>query len=65
MIAIMHGLTLAGQKLGLVYNSKCLCVCIPCRTRITTKQSNLKLKTWPKQLLGCLPLCLRSPHYVY
>jgi hypothetical protein len=56
MIAIMHGQTLVGQKLGLVYNSKCMCVCIPSSTRTTTKQSNLKLKTWLKQLLGHLLL---------
>ncbi len=48
-------LMLTGRNLGWVFNFGCgrMFVC-----ELTTKQPNLKLKTWLKQLLGYLPLAL-------
>ncbi len=34
---------------------------MPCYTLFATKQPNLKLKTWPKQLLGSLQLAFILP----
>ncbi len=58
-------LKLAGQSLGQFFNSKlgrtCICRAIACRT----KWPNLKLKTWPKQLLGSLLLAFAIPDLAY
>jgi hypothetical protein len=55
----MDKLNLAGQNLGRVFNSRCRHACL-CNAITLTKQPNLKLKTWPNQLLGSLPLLSRS-----
>ncbi len=39
--------------------------CLGCAIVHITKQSNLKLKTLPKQLLGSLPLAFTLPTHIY
>ncbi len=51
-----HGLQLAGQNLGRVFNFRAGHVCTTCTSCITTKLPNLKRKTRLKQLLGSLLL---------
>jgi hypothetical protein len=57
-----HGPILADRtKPGLSFNSRSGCLCaldLLCRKAI---RPNLKLKTWPKQLLGSLPLDIALP----
>jgi len=58
----MDKLKLTGRNLGRVCNSKpraCFCICHAIAN--IAKWSNLKLKTWPKQLLGSLPLAFALP----
>jgi hypothetical protein len=52
----MCKLKLSGQNLGRVFNSRLGRACMHCAIAYITKQPNLKLKTWHKQLLGSLPL---------
>jgi hypothetical protein len=57
----MDKLWLTGQNLGEVFNPRLGCSC-KCRAiAYFTKQTSLKLKTWPKQLLGSLPLAFALP----
>jgi hypothetical protein len=53
---VMDKLKLTGQNLGRVFNSRLVRACIGYGNVHITKQPNLKLKTWPKRLLGSLPL---------
>jgi hypothetical protein len=53
---IMDKLQLTGQNLGGVFNSRSGCMCAMHLCFYEAKQPNLKLKTWPKQLLGSLPI---------
>jgi hypothetical protein len=57
MHLIMDILQLTGPNLGRVFNSRsgCMCSMMPFCC-YEAKRSHLKLKTWPKQLLGSLPL---------
>jgi hypothetical protein len=57
----MDKIKLTGQNLGRVFNSRLGCACIRNVIVHITKQPNLKLKTWPKQLLGSLPLAFVLP----
>ncbi len=61
MYALMDKLKLTGQNLGSVFNSKLCRACIGHAIVHITKQPNLKFKTWPKQLLGSLPLAFALP----
>jgi hypothetical protein len=45
-----------GQNLDQVFNSRQGCACVSHGITQLTKLPNLKLKTQPKQLLGCLLL---------
>jgi hypothetical protein len=47
-----------GRKLGRVFNSRSSCLSI---MGYEAKRPNLKLKTWPKQLKGSLPLAFALP----
>ncbi len=58
---IMDKLQSAGQSLGRVFNSKSGCMCAGHLFCYKPKQLNLKLKTWPKQLLGSLPIAYALP----
>jgi len=57
----MNKLQLTEQNLGRVFNSRCGCVHNMQLNSFETKLSNIKLKTWPKQLLGHLPLYITHP----
>jgi hypothetical protein len=52
---------LIGQTEGQVFNSRLGRVSICGAIAYITKQVNLKLKTWPKQLLGSNPLAFTLP----
>jgi hypothetical protein len=52
---------LTGQTEGQVFNSILGCACICGAIAYITKWVNLKLKTWPKQLLGSHPLAFTFP----
>jgi hypothetical protein len=52
----MDKLELAGQNLGQVFNFIHGRAFALCTFFTLVKRSNLMLKTWPKQLLGYLPL---------
>jgi hypothetical protein len=52
----MDKLQLTGQNLGRVFNSRSGCMCAMHLCYYEAKLPNLKLKTWPKQLLGSLPI---------
>jgi hypothetical protein len=54
----MDKLKLTGPNLGRVFNSRLGRACICRAIARITKQSNVKLRTRPKQLLGSLPLAL-------
>jgi hypothetical protein len=56
---LKHKLT--GQNLGQVFNSRLGRACTCHAIEHITKRPNLKLKTWPKQLLGSLPLAFSLP----
>jgi hypothetical protein len=51
----------AGQNLGRVFNFRHGILPTPCTSFITEKLPNLKLITWPEQLLGFLPSALALP----
>jgi hypothetical protein len=55
----MGKLQLSGQNLGRVFNSRLGRACMYCATAYITKQPNLKLKTWHKQLIGSLLLAFK------
>jgi len=57
----MDKLQLTGQTLGRVFNSRSGCEYSSNSSAIITKLPNLLLKTWPKQLLGHLPLAFVLP----
>ncbi len=57
----MDKLQLAGQNLGRVFNSRSCCVCDMQLSCFEAKLPNLMLKTWPKQLIGSLPLDIALP----
>ncbi len=57
----MGKIKLTGQNLGWVFNSRLGHACMFRVIAYITKQPNLKLKTWPKQLLGSLLLAFSSP----
>jgi hypothetical protein len=57
----MDKFKLTGQNLGRVFNSRLGRACMFRAIAYITKQPNLKLKTWPKQLLGSLLLAFELP----
>ncbi len=57
----MDKLKLTGPNMGRVVNSRLGCACASCAIANITKWPSLKLKTWPKQLLGFLPLAFALP----
>ncbi len=57
----MDKLQLAGRNLGRVFNSRSGCTHTMYFNPCKAKRPNLKLKTWPKQLLGCLTLDIVLP----
>ncbi len=57
----MDKLNIRGRNLGQVFNSKLGRAHRAQAILHITKQPNLKLKTWPKQLLGSLPLAFALP----
>ncbi len=61
----MDKLKLTRLNLGRIFNFKYVRACVPWTSFTTAKLSNLKLKTWPKQLLGYLPLALALPSQSY
>ncbi len=61
----MDKLQLTGQNLGRVFNSRMGCMCGVPFCCYEAKQTNLKLKTRPKQLLGSLPLAFALPGLAY
>jgi hypothetical protein len=54
-----------GQNLGRVFNSRRGCVHAKRLHCFETKLPNLKLKTWPKQLLGSLLLDIALPKHAF
>jgi len=56
----MDKLELAGLDLGQIFNSRLEHAYMYRAIACITKQHNLKLKTWPKQLLSSLPCRLKS-----
>jgi hypothetical protein len=48
----MDKLKLTGQNMGCIFNYRCGHASAKISTRTSSKQHNLKLKTWPKQVLG-------------
>jgi hypothetical protein len=52
---------LTGQNLGRVFNSRSDCMSATHLFCYEAKQTNLKLKAQPKQLLGSLPLAFALP----
>ncbi len=61
----MDKLHLTGQNLGRVFNSRLGCAWICRSIAYVTKQSNLKFKTRPKQLLGSLLTAFALPSVAY
>jgi len=55
MVSTMDKLKLTGWNLGRVFNSRLGCAWMCHSIAYITKQSNVKLKTSPKQFLGSLP----------
>jgi hypothetical protein len=51
--------------MGRVFNARLSGACIGHAIVHITKQPNLKSKTWPKQLLGSLPLAFVLPGHSY
>ncbi len=62
-VVLSHGQTLAYRtSLGRVFNFRSDCIHHTMHLRPgVAKQPNLELKTWPKQLLGSLPLVITLP----
>ncbi len=60
-IVSMDRIKLTVQNLGQVFNSRPGCACIHCAFAYIIKHPKLKLKTWPKQLLGYLPFAFAFP----
>jgi hypothetical protein len=58
-------LKLIGQNLARGFNYRLGRSCISHAIVHISKQPNLKLKTWPKQLLGSLPLAFIVPDFSY
>ncbi len=58
---VIDKLNLTGQNLGQVFNFRQGCTFVCYAITLITKQSCLKLKTWPKQLLGSLLLAFALP----
>ncbi len=61
MPVIVDKLQITGQNLGRVYYFKYGRVHAVHFIRLGVKLPNLKLKTWPKQVLGSLPLDITLP----
>jgi hypothetical protein len=61
----MDKLKITGQNLGQVFHCRIGFTCTGHAIIHITKQPNLKLKTWPKQLLGSLPLAFALPTPIY
>jgi hypothetical protein len=59
----MDKLQLKGQTQGRVFNSRNGCMKTVHLCWYEAKLYNLKLKTWPKQLLGSLPIDIALPAY--
>ncbi len=59
----MDKLQLKGQNLGRVFNSRSGRMRAMHLCCFEAKGPNLKLKTWPKQLLGSLSLAFAPPAY--
>ncbi len=57
----MDKLKPTGQDLSRVFNSRLGCACICRAIAHITKRPNLKVRTWPKQLLGSLLLAFVLP----
>jgi hypothetical protein len=57
----MDKLELTGQALGRVFNFRSGCMHTMHLLPSVAIQPNLELKTWPKQLLGSLPLVIVLP----
>jgi len=57
----MDKLKLTGRTLGRVFNSRRVCMHSMHLLSSVAIQPNLELKTWPKQLLGSLPLDIALP----
>ncbi len=52
---------LTGLNLCRVFNNRCGCVSTQIGTCTSSKNPNLQLKTWPKQVLGSLTLAFALP----
>jgi hypothetical protein len=52
---------LTGRNLGRVFNSRSGCMRAMSLCCYVAKRHNFKLKTWPNQLLGFLPLAFTFP----
>ncbi len=50
-----------GLNLGRVFNYRCGCASTQMNKCTSWKQPNLQLKTWPKKVLGSLPLAFVFP----
>ncbi len=61
---VIDKLKLRGQNLGRVFNFRLSRACVCCATAYKTKWPSLKLKTWPKQLIGSLLLAFALPGLV-
>jgi hypothetical protein len=57
----MDKLQLTGQNLGRVFNFRSGRLHAATFLLLSIKLPNLQLKTWPKQLLGSLPLVIVLP----
>ncbi len=57
----MDKLQLTGLTLGRVFNNRCWHVSTQINTCTSSKQPNLQLKTWPKQVLGSFLLAFALP----
>jgi hypothetical protein len=58
---VIDKLKLTGQNLGQVFNFRQGRTFVCYAITLITKQPTLKLKTWPKQLLGYLLLAFALP----
>jgi len=59
----MDKLQLTGRTLGRVFSSRNRCTNTMHLFKYEAKLSNLKLKTWPDQLLGSLPKDIALPGF--
>jgi hypothetical protein len=64
MSKVLDKFQLTGQNLGRVFNSISGCMCAMHLCSSEPKWPNLKLKTWPKLLLGSLPVTFALPGHV-